>query len=152
MLPSIAPAFWALVALLAAPPVARDRIAGFPVPHADPAVPPSIRLIALAVDHWSPCIAGPRQTLHVPTINSAGWRGSRSHGASMSEASRLTCVAPIVAAPAKSAAAQSGPVVQVFTLTPAAVEAYPNDVRKAVFRDPDGNEVGVGGVARTPGP
>ncbi len=30
-------------------------------------------------------------------------------------------------------------------LTPAAEEAYPGGVRKAVFRDPDGNEIGLGG-------
>lgn len=29
---------------------------------------------------------------------------------------------------------------------PAARETYSNGVRKAVFRDPDGNEVGVGGA------
>jgi len=34
-------------------------------------------------------------------------------------------------------------------LQPAERETYPNDVRKAVFRDPDGNEVGVGGIAPT---
>ena len=32
---------------------------------------------------------------------------------------------------------------------PAAVEHYGNDVRKAVFRDPDGNEIGVGEVPAT---
>ena len=29
-------------------------------------------------------------------------------------------------------------------IKPAGVEHYGNDVRKAVFRDPDGNEIGVG--------
>ena len=39
-------------------------------------------------------------------------------------------------------------------LTPDRQETYPNDVRKAVFRDPDGNEVGFGGgpVAADPAP
>jgi hypothetical protein len=31
-------------------------------------------------------------------------------------------------------------------IEPDARETYANDVRKAVFRDPDGNEVGVGGA------
>ena len=31
-------------------------------------------------------------------------------------------------------------------LEPEAVEHYGSDVRKAVFRDPDGNEIGVGEV------
>jgi catechol 2,3-dioxygenase-like lactoylglutathione lyase family enzyme len=35
-------------------------------------------------------------------------------------------------------------------LEPADVETYSNGVRKAVYRDPDGNEVGFGGVRRTP--
>jgi catechol 2,3-dioxygenase-like lactoylglutathione lyase family enzyme len=38
-------------------------------------------------------------------------------------------------------------------LEPAEVETYDNGVRKAVFRDPDGNEIGFGGAAtptRTP--
>ena len=30
-------------------------------------------------------------------------------------------------------------------LAPTAQEAYPGGVRKAVFRDPDGNEIGLGG-------
>ncbi|HEX3649972.1 MAG TPA: VOC family protein [Pseudonocardiaceae bacterium] len=30
-------------------------------------------------------------------------------------------------------------------LTPAETEAYDNGVRKALFRDPDGNEIGFGG-------
>jgi catechol 2,3-dioxygenase-like lactoylglutathione lyase family enzyme len=30
-------------------------------------------------------------------------------------------------------------------LTPATTETYENGVRKAIFRDPDGNEVGFGG-------
>ena len=30
-------------------------------------------------------------------------------------------------------------------LEPAEVETYGNGVRKAIFRDPDGNEVGIGG-------
>ena len=29
-------------------------------------------------------------------------------------------------------------------LTPADIETYANGVRKAIFRDPDGNEVGFG--------
>lgn len=33
-------------------------------------------------------------------------------------------------------------------LEPAASETYDNGVRKALFRDPDGNEVGVGGAPR----
>jgi hypothetical protein len=32
-------------------------------------------------------------------------------------------------------------------LTPADVETYENGVRKAIFRDDDGNEIGVGGSA-----
>jgi catechol 2,3-dioxygenase-like lactoylglutathione lyase family enzyme len=32
-------------------------------------------------------------------------------------------------------------------LEPDEVETYPNGVRKAVFRDPDGNEVGFGGAS-----
>jgi catechol 2,3-dioxygenase-like lactoylglutathione lyase family enzyme len=38
-------------------------------------------------------------------------------------------------------------------LEPADLETYENGVRKAVFRDPDGNEIGFGGAAtpsRTP--
>jgi hypothetical protein len=31
-------------------------------------------------------------------------------------------------------------------LEPDEQESYPNDVRKVIFRDPDGNEVGFGGV------
>lgn len=31
-------------------------------------------------------------------------------------------------------------------LTPATSETYDNGVRKATFRDPDGNEVGIGGA------
>lgn len=34
-------------------------------------------------------------------------------------------------------------------LEPDAWEAYPNDMRKAIYRDPDGNEVGFGGAAQT---
>jgi catechol 2,3-dioxygenase-like lactoylglutathione lyase family enzyme len=30
-------------------------------------------------------------------------------------------------------------------LEPAEVETYDNGVRKAIFRDPDGNEIGIGG-------
>ena len=33
-------------------------------------------------------------------------------------------------------------------LEPDEVETYSNGVRKAVYRDPDGNEVGIGGAAR----
>ena len=33
-------------------------------------------------------------------------------------------------------------------LEPDRIEPYPNDVRKAVFRDADGNEVGFGGAPR----
>lgn len=33
-------------------------------------------------------------------------------------------------------------------IEPEVVEHYENDVRKAVFRDPDGNEVGVGEVPK----
>lgn len=32
-------------------------------------------------------------------------------------------------------------------LQPSALEQYDNGVRKAIFRDPDGNEIGVGGAA-----
>lgn len=32
-------------------------------------------------------------------------------------------------------------------LEPAAMETYPNGVRKATFRDPDGNEIGYGGAS-----
>ncbi len=32
-------------------------------------------------------------------------------------------------------------------LEPDEIETYPNDVRKAIYRDPDGNEVGFGGAA-----
>ena len=32
-------------------------------------------------------------------------------------------------------------------ITPDTVETYENGVRKATFRDPDGNEFGIGGVA-----
>ena len=34
-------------------------------------------------------------------------------------------------------------------LTPAGIETYSNGVRKAVYRDDDGNEVGFGGLPRT---
>ena len=33
-------------------------------------------------------------------------------------------------------------------LEPAEIEAYANGVRKAVYRDPDGNEIGFGGARR----
>ena len=32
-------------------------------------------------------------------------------------------------------------------LEPDEIETYPNDVRKAIYRDPDGNEVGFGGAS-----
>ena len=32
-------------------------------------------------------------------------------------------------------------------LRPDVIEAYPNGVRKALYRDPDGNEVGFGGAS-----
>lgn len=35
-------------------------------------------------------------------------------------------------------------------LEPDEHESYPNDVRKIIFRDPDGNEVGFGGVMLLP--
>ena len=33
-------------------------------------------------------------------------------------------------------------------LEPDEIETYPNGVRKAVYRDPDGNEFGLGGASR----
>lgn len=35
-------------------------------------------------------------------------------------------------------------------LTPEVRETYDNGVRKAVFRDPDGNEIGIGGPSTAP--
>jgi catechol 2,3-dioxygenase-like lactoylglutathione lyase family enzyme len=36
-------------------------------------------------------------------------------------------------------------------LTPAEVDTYDNGVRKATFRDPDGNEIAFGGAPKAPG-
>jgi catechol 2,3-dioxygenase-like lactoylglutathione lyase family enzyme len=42
-------------------------------------------------------------------------------------------------------------VIATRGLEPDEWETYPNGVRKAVYRDPDGNELGFGGVALDPG-
>jgi catechol 2,3-dioxygenase-like lactoylglutathione lyase family enzyme len=42
--------------------------------------------------------------------------------------------------------------ISVRGLEPDQLETYSNGVRKAVYRDPDGNEVGFGGAPQTPAP
>src|SRR5580698_6044400 len=101
------PEFCAEVEVVAGPEAARDRMAGLVAVQAVDWVPPSILLMALEEDQEEPVAAGPRQIRQLPMRMFEVRAGSRSQGASMSEASLEVWVGPMVGVPVKSAVVQA---------------------------------------------